>query len=399
MTQCFRRRTQVLLVSLLLPVLGSAASITDGPYVLQTSEGQWSARWIEGDDSAPKISERTVRAGDVITVPAVGPRSAFEVRLRGDPAITPSEVSLSSGTSLFVIADTHGEFEIATELFQKHRIIDSKLNWSFGKGHLVILGDVFDRGPNQTELLWLFYKLEGEARAAGGGVHLVLGNHETLVLLGSRQDLNAKYAEVAKALAVPTYASLWDTRSLLGRWLRTKPAVQKIGNFLCLHGGISAELVNRKMALDEINETVRDVLGYTEPYAGPKPRYALADLALLGGAPAATDADRERAGFITFGKLGPLWYRGYFPEVARQGGFPIASDTDVEAALRFFGVTKILVGHTIVPTVTSLYGGKVVAVQVYPHRDEQTGASVAEGLRIENGRVLRARIDGTTEPL
>ncbi len=198
---------------------------------------------------------------------------------------------------------------------------------------------------------------------------------------------------------MPTYASLWGNQSLLGRWLRAKPTVQKIGDYLCLHGGISAELVNRKITLDQINQAVRDVLGHTDPYAGPKPRYAVADLALLGNAPAATDADREHARFITFDKLGPLWYRGYFPEVAQQDGFPIATDTDVDAALRFFGVTRILVGHTVVPTVTSLYDGRVVAAQVYTHRDEQTGAPIAEGLRIENRRVLRARIDGTTEPL
>ena len=33
-------------------------------------------------------------------------------------------------------------------------IIDKNLNWKFGKGHLVVLGDIFDRGSMVTEVLW-----------------------------------------------------------------------------------------------------------------------------------------------------------------------------------------------------------------------------------------------------
>ena len=105
-----------------------------------------------------------------------------------------------------------------------------------------MLGDVFDRGPRQTELLWLIYKLEQEAQSAGGGVHLLLGNHETLALLGARQYLHPKYLAAARALGVPSYAALWDGEHIVRQWLRTKPTVQKIGGYLCLHGGLSPEI-------------------------------------------------------------------------------------------------------------------------------------------------------------
>lgn len=58
----------------------------------------------------------------------------------------------------------------------------------------------------------------------------------------------------------------------------------------------------------------------------------------------------------------------------------------------------ILVGHTIVDTITPLYDGKVIAVQVSMHRDEQN-RPIAEGLRIDRGRFYRATIDGQLEPL
>ena len=81
---------------------------------------------------------------------------AFNVRVREREDIAPDAVRLTRSTPLFVIADTHGEYEILGELLRKHRIVDDELRWSFGKGRVVVLGDVFDRGPNQIEILWLF---------------------------------------------------------------------------------------------------------------------------------------------------------------------------------------------------------------------------------------------------
>ena len=70
--------------------------------------------------------------------------------------------------------------------------------------------------------------------------------------------------------------------------------------------------------------------------------------------------------------LGPLWYRGYFPG---QADFTAATAQDVDLTLEAFGARRILVGHTIVPTVTPLYGGKVIAVQVQPRQDDAGKAS------------------------
>ena len=36
--------------------------------------------------------------------------------------------------------------------------MDEKYQWIFGKGHLVICGDLFDRGNDVAAELWLIYK-------------------------------------------------------------------------------------------------------------------------------------------------------------------------------------------------------------------------------------------------
>ncbi len=393
-----------LFLDLLGPSRASAATLVDGPYVMQGTDG-WIARWVEGDALAPKVREQRLAAWPTsgqasVVVPAVGAAPAFTVRLRPPDSLrdAPDEVSVPAGNELFVIADTHGEFEILVELLRKQRVIGDSLQWTFGHGHLVVLGDVFDRGPNHTEILWLLYKLEEEARRAGGGLHLLIGNHETLVMLGAREYLHPKYLLTARALDEPSYATLWDQRSLLGRWLRTKATVQKLGDVLCLHGGISPQVMEREYTLREINVAIRESLRHTPPYLGARPRFDPGELQLLHTrSPPASQLERERAAFLLLHPLGPLWYRGYFPQATREG-FPVADDASVVRMLGNFGVRAILVGHTQVPTVTPLFGGKVIAVQVYPRRSA-SGEPTMEGLLIRNGKFLRARIDGALESI
>ena len=347
-----------------------AAPLQDGPYVVRTPSGAWVARWIEGDDSAPRVRESAVAAGGEVTVPAVGALPAFKVRLRSLVAApVANEVKLPPDVPLFVMADTHGEYAIAVELLRKQKVIDSRLKWSFGNGRLAVLGDIFDRGPNHTEIMWLLYSLEAQAKAAGGAVYVMLGNHESMALGGDERYLNPKYAKVRDALNAPRYASLWDKDSLLGQWLRTKAAVMKIGDYLCLHGGISAEVVQRGLTLAQMNDSVRRSLG-----------------------------DRQPDGFV-MGPDGPLWYRGYFPDAARESGSTVATSEDIARILSFYEAKEIFVGHTIVSTVTPLFDGRVVAVQVYPHRDDTTARPEMQGLLVKQGVLYRARIDGTIESL
>lgn len=381
----------------LLPQFLSAEPLSDGPYVSQTPDGKWIARWVQGDEASAKVRVEQLDTGDEITIPAVGSLPPFQVRLSTPATTAPDTVQLSRGEPVFVVADTHGQYEVFARLLIAHGVIDSSLRWSFGKGHLAILGDVFDRGPNHPEILWLIYKLEQEAPKAGGAVHFVLGNHEALVLLGTRRYLHPKYLRVASILNAPAYATLWDNSTFLGKWLRSKASVIKIGDYLCLHGGISREVVNGQFTLAALNNIVRDTLTYTEPHvAQTEPNFST--LKLLARMPDATDAERQLAGFMVLDQLGPLWYRGYFPEVAREMGFPPATQADIDAIRKFYGVKAILVGHTIVPTITSLYGGAVIGVQVQMRQDRD-GTPIAEGLKIEKGRMFRAKSDGSIEPL
>jgi hypothetical protein len=353
----------------LVAVLARAAQ-PDGPYVLQAAGGALEAWSVEvaADGAHRRVAALATHA--TVTVPAVGSYPAFAVKLRAPAAAAPDEIAVPAKSPLFVVADTHGEFEILAQMLESQKVVDARLRWSFGRGHLVVLGDVFDRGPHHLEILWLLYALEAQAAKAGGGVHFVLGNHEAMALTGDARYLNPKYAETAQVLGVPAYSALFPPDSVLGQWLRSQPAVLKVNDLLCLHGGISRALLDQQLTLAQINGAVR---------------------AWLGGAPSAEEA--ARADFLATA-LGPLWYRGYFAEHADFTG---ATAADVDLTLAQYGVRRILVGHTIVPTITPLYDGKVIAVQVYPKREGDVVHF--ESLLIRDGRLFRATPDGARSAL
>lgn len=353
----------------LLFAVGLYAAEPDGPYVLR-SEGRVESWSVVAAEGVPRKVVRPVD-GAAFTMPAVGRFPAFQVTLRPPAESTPDVVTVAGGQPIFVVADTHGEFEILAEMLQRHGVLDEKLRWKFGRGHLVVLGDVFDRGPNQTEILWLLYELEAQARKAGGGAHLLLGNHESMAMRGDVRYLNPKYAETARVLGID-YPKLFGVDSVLGQWLRMQRVALRVNDLLLVHGGVSRALLDQGFTLAEMNALARAALG--ERVLGEK--------------------EAERADFL-LGPLGPLWYRGYFTPPSDLMG---ASGIDVDLTLKHFGVRRILVGHTTVPTIRSLYDGRVIAVQVYPQR-EASGRVRFECLLIRDGQPLRARFDGGTEPL
>ena len=138
-----------------------------------------------------------------------------------------------------------------------NHIIDEKLNWVFGKGHLVIVGDVFDRGPKINEMLWLLYKLEIQAKETGGRLHFLLGNHEYMVLHKDLRYVHDRYKVSSKLLGLE-YDELYSNQTIIGRWLRSKSTIIKINNSIFVHGGVSEEFITKNgIDLSDTNQIMR----------------------------------------------------------------------------------------------------------------------------------------------
>lgn len=261
---------------------------------------------------------------------------------------------------LFVISDIEGQYDTLKQLLWKAGVMDKQFNWTFGKGHLVIAGDVFDRGNQVTETLWLIYALEDKAKKAGGYVHYILGNHELMNMNGDHRYVHPKYMELAKQSGL-NYDTIYRAHTELGQWLRTKNVMEKIGDRLFMHGGVSPYLNRMGQPLDTINAIARRYLGTLEDSI-PNPD------------------------FLVFSDYGPMWYRGYFTT-------PKATVEQVDTTLQLYDVKKIIIGHTPVRQVSAFYAGKVINVDA-PHA---SGGS--EGLLIERRNYYRVPIRGNRIPL
>lgn len=253
-----------------------------------------------------------------------------------------------------VLSDIEGNFFALRDFLLNNGIIDNRDKWIFGKGHLVLTGDMFDRGLYVTQLLWYIYKLEQEALAAGGYVHLILGNHEIMNMNIDLRYVRKKYFENCM-LMNEEYKYLYTMQSELGRWLNSKNIIEKIGPYLFVHGGISQEFTFTGSGIKLINDKAR------EYYFNSK---------------GAKNSSDTLAKLIYTGKTSPFWYRGFIDETA--------DEKNIDSILNTFGSEKIIVGHTIVENIRYFYNKKIIGVDT-DHAEGDT-----EGIIIEEGKIFRA---------
>ncbi len=331
----------------------------DGPYVSYNGN-QVFVRYIMNDHGRKLVKQDSMPLSDKgnlsLNVLTDEEGKTFTVKLKSQ--LQNEKTEFSNVNKQFIVSDIEGNFGAFRKLLQANNVIDANFNWTFGEGHLVLTGDFVDRGIQQTEVLWLIYSLEEKAKAAGGYVHFILGNHEIMNMSGDLRYLSPKYLENA-ILLNESFVSLYGESSEIGRWLRTKNVVEKIGHILFCHAGISAAVNSLDLSTSKINKLVRPYFAdSTYQYNNPETATLYSD-------------------------LGPFWYRGYYSGTAK------ASAMQVDSTLATYKVKHIATGHTVVAdTISILFGGKVINTDVH-HAKGHT-----EGLLIENGNYYRVTAVG-----
>jgi hypothetical protein len=291
--------------------------------------------------------------------------------------------------------DVHGAYAELITLLRGAQIIDESLKWQAGDTHLVSVGDLVDRGPDSRKVMDLLMRLEAEAREAGGTVHVVLGNHEVMNIVG---DLRYVSAEEYSAFAGPDDAALRETvwqkvvardpaasrvefdaaqpagffahreafapNGQYGRWLLSKPFLVTINDTAFVHAGLPAmvaqrglEGTNRELRgqLDEYLRTWESIsaeLGLARPIGFlERPEFVGAMGAAEHSATLARLRDEE-----LFSPAGPTWYRG-------QALCYVHAEADaLTAALAALDVDRVVEGHTVSPVgrARTRFDGRVV---------------------------------------
>jgi len=317
---------------------GLTKTFDDGPYIfIEENE------LIEKTIIAGKVNERNL------------PKETFATQYAHDKSVFENVPKIAA------ISDIHGQHKILVNILTANRIIDEELNWAFGDGHFVIAGDIFDRGAEVLDALWLIYKLEKQAQRAGGKVHYLLGNHEYMVLHGNLKWLNGAYHQTAKLLGTE-YQQLFNEQTILGAWLRSKSTIVKINDAIYVHGGVSKEFLSHHYNLETINDLYRKSIDMT-PH----------------------EIENSIEFSVLHDKSSPIWYRGYFKTFIGEA----LTNDEITEVLSLLQVDKIIVGHTTGKEVTRLINGEVYAID----SGIKWGAT-GDILFIDDSGVYRGTYDG-----
>ncbi|WNC70613.1 metallophosphoesterase [Thalassotalea psychrophila] len=333
--------------------------ISDGPYIFLDNNNRISEIINVCDNR--KVSQKLSRRD--ASVESEDCSGKIVTDLKSDYQSFSTDIEFNTKYPIAAISDFHGQYDLMVKILTNNGVIDKSGNWGFEKGHLVITGDVFDRGNKVTEILWFLFNLEKQAQQQGGRVHLLLGNHETMVLNNDLRYLHPKYLAVEKILA-QSYSKLYGDSTVLGQWLRSKNVLVKINGFLFAHGGFHPDLIKKQLSLNELNQV------FSANLIKPKLPIKRSDL-----------------GHYLHKTNGPIWYRGYFRS-------PLATDQEIDNLLSFYKINHIVVGHTSQTHIKSRYNGKVIAID-----SSIKNGKYGEILLIEKNKMVRGTLEGNKLPI
>ncbi len=343
----------------------------DGPYVFYKNDSILNVKYVRGNrDNGFYVNQKDHPINKAITASCYlqFDSSQFDFTIINDFK-TPSTTYNDSGPIL-AISDIESGYRTFRNFLINNKVIDKNLNWTFGKGHLVLVGDFVDRGNSTTQVLWFIYKLEQDAKKQGGFVHFILGNHELKNMQGRYKSASPKYLGVSTILEKQPH-ELYGSHSFIGKWMASKNTLELINGNLFAHGGIHPEIASSKLSLSEINQIIRKY--YYKGYY-PKVNKSIDELLIST-------------------KTGICWYRGYFKDDLTQ--------EQVDAGLRKFNAKSITVGHTLQSKVNRKFNGRVIGIDIKHSKDYRKSwpNQESEGLLIKGNKYYRVFANGKKEEI
>jgi len=354
-----------------------------------------------------------------------------------------------SGVSRVVaVSDIHGAYSGFVQILRKTSVIGDEHHWTGGDTHLVIVGDTLDRGPDSRAAMDLLMALEAEALRSGGQIHVLIGNHEVMNLVGDlRYVARAEYAAFSDDESSETrdgafrawlkrqgpdslsenphaqfdkqfppgffaHRAAFSADGKYGSWLLDQPFIVVINGTAFVHGGLSQDVASRNTT-NLNDELMRDLRSYVNAMTmltragllAPEIDFydysaALAQVARseYNGITPEHQASIDQLLELNDGWLhslgGPIWYRG------NVGCSPLIEIDKLAEALAAINAERLVVGHTWAPNghVMSYLDERLYRVDTGMLTEYYGGRAAA--LVIENGsvRVAYEDQDGLSRP-
>lgn len=302
----------------------------------------------------------------------------------------------SDCSRIVAVGDLHGGYGSLRSVLAESGLVGDDHRWQSKDGCLVLLGDLVDRGERTRELLDYVMELESQAN---GRLHIVIGNHEIMNIVGDLRYVTAAeiaefaddetkkqrqrgYNAFAKSRAARqmdrgerknafdeefppgwfAHRQAFSPDGEYGAWILSKPVLLELDGTLFVHGGVepsvssldieglSEEIVAEIVEYERMRERLVQA-GWLSPLVPFGAAFSVVEEKLSPvddfSEPFGSDAEREMAkrfvelkGAWFVRSDGPLWTRKL--AVEDEGAF----GATVDRMLAELGVERIVVGHT-----------------------------------------------------
>jgi hypothetical protein len=285
------------------------------------------------------------------------------------PVIDDTSFRYPSAERIVAIGDLHGDVQATRAALRLAGALGADDHWAGGKLVVVQTGDQLDRGDDEPDILDLLDRLSAEAKAAGGALHTLNGNHEVMNVQGDFRyvtpdgfrdypaaDSAGAHERMLERLPAEQRgrAAAFLPGQTVAKRLATRPSIIQIGDNVFVHGGILARHVRH--GLGKINREIQEWMA----------------------APSTKDAPS-----IATDQRGPLWLR------VHSDGVPTSSTCDdLGTALDWLSAKRLVVGHTVQRQgINSACQGRVWRIDVGLSRHYGSPPSVLE-IRGDTTRVI-----------
>ncbi|MDR0953156.1 MAG: metallophosphoesterase [Elusimicrobiota bacterium] len=230
---------------------------------------------------------------------------------------------------ILAIGDAHGDYHSFAAVLIDAGLMDPGLNWRGGRTILVQMGDILDRGQEPLQIDSLLDLLQKQARASGGDIIRLVGNHELEILRKNYFITSLPRADIEKfrsKLIAGISGGLWQAAYSGRGYLFTHAGVCD-----SLFKHLQAEISLPKLTVQKLAAQINKV--FKEAVATDNYQHTIFNVSRL------------RGGNEAFG--GIFW-------------------EDITALMRHnllcpFGQ---VVGHTQVPAIAASSGNKIIAIDV-----------------------------------
>jgi serine/threonine protein phosphatase 1 len=243
----------------------------------------------------------------------------------------PTEPATALGERIYAIGDVHGRLDLLRAMMiriEQHHLALEPVRQT----HLVLLGDLVDRGPDSAAVLRMLYNIQQRAP------HLIVlkGNHEDMMLrvLNGEPGMMRQWVKFGGAATLRSYgiepptgdADLLPASAAFSeavpaeikRWLRSLPLTARSGDYFFCHAGI-------RPGQSLQSQTSADLLWIREEFLGdPRAHGGI----IVHGHSVSPDIEQlpNRIGIDTgafrTGILSAMYFEGSAREALREVGDP-----------------------------------------------------------------------------